>query len=36
MNIKICVRPALLYAAETWELRERLEGLLAVVVVIEC
>ena len=24
-----CVRPALLYAAETWALTERLEGLLA-------
>ena len=23
-----CVRPALLYAAETWALRERLEGLV--------
>ena len=25
-----CVRPALLYAAETWALMERLEGLLAI------
>ena len=25
----MCVRPALLYAAETWALIERLEGLLA-------
>ena len=25
----VCVRPLLLYAAETWALRERLEGLLA-------
>ena len=24
----VCVRPALLYAAETWALTERLEGLL--------